>query len=1529
MPTGRSVSPFSDNVNEKTTIISASISCASSSPILFLIDTGADISVLHARILNSNSIINRNDIENLNSFSDGLVKTIGSISATIHAHGKSIIHKFLIVDSVRMNKYDAILGKDFLFHNKVLLDFRTGQLLIGDQAKIVNNIALKPIIKKNEKSQITKKEKKAISNNEPTRFGFDFFEDIEEINEINFCSEIATNDFVRNNYENDIINRASQPHVDVIFMCKNGKIYCNRNEINNENEINNTLNNINIDKSKQNEKRIASMRSNKNYSISLFSICNNKNKGSSNSHMLGITSSEANNKNGFLPTNFVYDQSMNDMHTKNLCLPKSLRVNLTNNETTINKQTNSCDQLVGKRRRPKHPLYRLREFCSSSLYTCNINTENANSCVIYLFDHISTFSQCVRKGTNMNVIIETLDVYNRVICELKKFFIRDSARKNLDINLFPSSLGKITIKFRDVFEKDISMKNILHYLYILKKEIILLSRFYNKTEPKQNEIITNENKCNPIYKAINTIYATKKYITIPARSRRIISVFVKTNNEQISLAQEIQMGVFTGNCIIKAENNIASICVLNATPTDISLNDIQLQLEPLENYDILNFEKVNMKESDRAKKIIELIDMNGLNETEKNELIKLINEYSSIFHLDGEPLSYTSALEYDVKMKPNSKPVCVKNYKLPLSQREEVNRQVQKLIKDGMVKPIISEYNSPMILVPKGKGNEKKWRLVFDFRRLNEEMEKEFTAMDTIPEILDKLGKSDYFSALDLSAGFNQIKTSPDAKKYLCFTHNNQQYGFERMPFGVANGPNTFNRLMRSIMVGIQDVTALIFIDDILVLGYDLESHIKNLRQVFDRLKQHNLKLKPDKLSMLRKETIFLGHLVKNGVIMPDPAKVEAIKKITSPKNVRDIRSVLGVFNFYFRFIKNFALLAKPLTMLLKKDAEFVWTDTHEQSLQALKIALIDKCLLYQVDPNKPYVVETDASGYAIGASLNQLQDNGQLHPVAFLSRTLNDSERRYTVSEREMLAIVYAIKYWRNYLMGYQFTVYCDHLPLKFLFSSKDSYNKLFRMKLFLANFDFVVLYKQGKSNIVPDFLSRYLSTNIDGQKPNTLSSNSQIRNNQNDQNISLHNKANELSTDQLYMHENGNNSNRTYDDDSIHVHVTTRRQASEQKQKEQTKKDEGETTLVYDEDLRLKTKTYDNYISYVAEKRIFNTKMIERPFSHNKIEKNTFKLSNTQSINDDTMNIEKLHEYLYIEKINEQMIFHLCILDRLSYDTLFVAWYTMYEYMIRNNIMHVCSIVNNKYFAPLDYAKAKQMLRYIFHGSSILITLYFDEIIELTDQKEIDDILYESHYSIIGGHCGIRRTLEKLKHKYFWKNMKNDIRKTIRSCDTCQRNKITKKTKMEMQIVPVQGSFGIRWHLDIVGPLPRTPRNYIYILTCLDELSRYVVAIPLEDQETHTIARAFVDNVILKYGSCKEILSDRGANFCSSLMKRVCKLLGIKDTHTTAYRPQSNGSLERFHRELKENLRNFVGNKPDSWDLSLQAAISHIIRA
>ena len=774
-------------------------------------------------------------------------------------------------------------------------------------------------------------------------------------------------------------------------------------------------------------------------------------------------------------------------------------------------------------------------------------------------------------------------------------------------------------------------------------------------------------------------------VTIPARSEKIVKFPTNETGTRLIESQELEPNIFCASSITQCKDNTFVCLLVNTSDREVEIKHLP-KLEPCPKLQICVTE--NKNDIDKRIQVLQQnLRLSHVKEGEL-ELRQICSEYNDVFKLPGDKLSSTSAIEHHIPTPSISKerPITLRNYRLPEQHREEVERQVEQMLKDEVITPSQSPWNFPILVVPKklDASGKRKWRICVDFRKLNDVTVGDSFPLPNIQDILDRLGRARYFSALDCASGYYQVPIATDDRSKTAFSTPTGHYEYLRMPFGLKSAPSTFQRLMNRVLMGQLQNHCFVYLDDVILFGETLQEHNERLREILERLRKHNLKIEPDKCEFLKTELQYLGHVVTTQGVKPDPLKVEAITKFPHPKSPTDVKSFLGLVGYYRKFIPKFSGIAKPLNELLKKDVPFHWSENQEKAFNELKEILISEPLLQYPDFTKSFVLTTDASGFAVGAILSQGPINHD-KPIAYASRTLNSAEQNYSVIEKELTAIVWACKHFRPYLLGRPFIIVTDHKPLVWMFNIKEPSSRLLRWRLLLEEFEFNIEHKAGKRNTNADALSR---------NPVVL------------------------------------------------------------------------TTLI---------------ASKEKQSRI----------------------------------IKEMHEF------------------------------------------------------PL------------------------------------------------GGHLGINRTYDRLKLYVTWPGMYQDVERFIKCCKICQENKIQGPyNKAPLQETDTQNEVWDKIYLDIVGPYPISEDGHKYVLTCQDNLSKYIIGIPMFNQTAEEVALHFLNSIILVYGIPQQIVTDQGTQFLSELFQRLCKLLRITKLNTTAYHPESNGALERTHRALTEYLRCFCAGDKSDWN-------------
>ena len=451
---------------------------------------------------------------------------------------------------------------------------------------------------------------------------------------------------------------------------------------------------------------------------------------------------------------------------------------------------------------------------------------------------------------------------------------------------------------------------------------------------------------------------------------------------------------------------------------------------------------------------------------------KILDDYQDVFPADlpkGLPPERPGDIK--INLQTGHKPVFRAPYRLSYQEETEVRARVQELLEAGFIQPSTSPWAAPVLFAKKSDGT---LRFCIDYRALNKQTIGNAYPIPLIDTLLDQLGEAKVFSKIDLRSGYYQVRVAQEDVHKTAFNTRYGHYEFTVMPFGLKNAPATFVQMMNDIFKDFLDIFVVVYLDDILIFSKDEKQHAEHLRMVLQRLQEHKLYAKRSKCSFFQRTLEFLGFTITPEGIVAEKTKVQAISDWPAPKNVSDLRSFLGMANYYRRFVRNFSKLALPLTELTKKDAPYIWAEDQQQALAALKAALTSAPVLRIPDPTKPFTLVCDASKYALGGVLMQDFGNG-LQPVGFESAKFSSAERNYIARDQEFLAIKHCVLKWRHHLHNNSTApvrIFTDHKNLQVV--KTDCSGRDLRWVLAMSPVEFDIIYMKGKDNVVADALSR-----------------------------------------------------------------------------------------------------------------------------------------------------------------------------------------------------------------------------------------------------------------------------------------------------------------------------------------------------------------------------------------------------------------------------------------------------------------------
>lgn len=455
------------------------------------------------------------------------------------------------------------------------------------------------------------------------------------------------------------------------------------------------------------------------------------------------------------------------------------------------------------------------------------------------------------------------------------------------------------------------------------------------------------------------------------------------------------------------------------------------------------------------------------------KLDSLLQKYAEVF---DDNLGTLKGLKAKIHVDPAVTPIFHRARSVPYALREKIELELERLQQSGTIQPVqYSHWATPIVPVMKPDGSV---RICGDYKQtVNKVSNLDAYPIPKIDDLYTKLAGGKTFSELDLSHAYEQMLLDEESKQYVTINTHKGLFQYNRLPYGVSSAPGIFQRTIDSLLQGIPHTGALL--DNVLVTGETEEEHLENLEKVFQRVAESGLRLKRSKCQLMKPSIQCLGHVVDEEGFHPVEAKVRAIRDAPEPSNVSELKSFLGMINFYGKFLPNLSTALEPLHRLLRKDYTWRWGKDQSNAFQTAKDLLQSANVLVHYDPLKELVVSCDASPYGIGAVISHVMEDGVERPIAYASRTLAKAEKGYAQIDKEGLAVVFAVKKFHQFLYGRHFKIYTDHKPLLGLFDTHRAIppmasSRIQRWALTLSAYEYDLIYRPGKENSNADALSR-----------------------------------------------------------------------------------------------------------------------------------------------------------------------------------------------------------------------------------------------------------------------------------------------------------------------------------------------------------------------------------------------------------------------------------------------------------------------
>ena len=930
-----------------------------------------------------------------------------------------------------------------------------------------------------------------------------------------------------------------------------------------------------------------------------------------------------------------------------------------------------------------------------------------------------------------------------------------------------------------------------------------------------------------------------------------------------------------------------------------------------------------------------------LNDEQKLSLRQLLDKYKNTFSASPMDLGRTDVLEHSIPTG-NARPIKLPPRRTPRAFVDQEDKIIQEQLDAGIIRKSYSPWSAPLVFVKKKDGST---RPCVDYRRLNDVTTKDAYPLPRVSDCLDSLEGAKYFCSVDMTQGFYQIQVrKKDIEKTAFCTSKNGLYEYVTMPMGLCGSPNSFQRCMELVFRGLQWRTLLIYLDDIICFGRTFKETLERLEEVLRRLQGANLKLKPKKCTLFQKEVSFLGYRVSADGISPQADKIECIKSIPEPRNLTDVRSFLGFLGYYRRFIKQFSARAAPLNRLMEAGQSFSWTDECRKSFLDLKAALVgDEVMAFPRFDEKGgiFILDTDSSDYAIGGCMSQMQwcDKAEAEvekPIAFASKSLDKSQRKYCTTRKKLLAVLTFVQQFRHYLLGRQFLIRTDHSSLRWLMSFKSPTDQMARWLEVLSQYDFKIVHRAGRLHINADFLSRICNPHeCDCYNKDTILENlpcggCKVCHKRHEQwsvlqdvddvvplfarNVS-YSGSNKLGTVSSKWLQNGilgifcalflviingivsGVSKLRYYLFLFCLYVARGMNflVPRPVRRLRPRKDVLTDRTIVEEIVSGEQTglNKDSSLSSVAgpdlsDKLPSDDNMLQYDQARAELKRSSLACYQPEQVRVLQMNdpeIGKVISWKTKSSIRPER-------DLVAGESPFVR--------------HLWLIWDQ--LTVLDGVLFKQWIS--CKGTQSYLQLVLPSILKR-------QVLESAHSAVSSGHLGVNKTTSKLQQSFYWHHLKESVKDFIQNCVTCGSRKRPGKAPKSPMIEYTVSYPMDRICTDILGPLPVCESSSSkYILCCQDSFTKFVECYAIPDQCSNTIADKIVFEFLSRYGCCLDIHSDRGSNYQSELFREVCRLLEIKQTRTSGFRPMANGMIEKFNSSLLNMISAYVDQNQRNWD-------------
>ena len=1018
--------------------------------------------------------------------------------------------------------------------------------------------------------------------------------------------------------------------------------------------------------------------------------------------------------------------------------------------------------------------------------------------------------------------------------------------------------------------------------------------------------------------------------------------------------QKLEQGTFVGEIMSVSADEINRFPVESTTPFAV----------PAEVQKAVKIPKLDEK---RRRRILKLANLSHLDPELKDKYTKLLLKNHACISIDEFDLGSCKKGAHSIPTKADSPPCYQKQFPLPIEHSKEIKRQILEWLKIGIIRPCESEYNSSLFLVKKKSPPAKPgdspqpqaFRVVQDLRALNKDTQPSNVRLPEIHECLDRIAgkKPTVFSSLDLRSGYFQLPISKESQEKTAFTcpSTGQQYCFNVTSQGLTSAPASFARVMKRIFskqVARNDLE--VYLDDILAYSKDHNEMLKTLDEAMKNLIESGMKINIEKCQFGIKKLTYLGFELDKDGYRPDPIKSEAITKVHEPSTLKGVRSFMGMANFYRLLIPKFSQLTKPLTKLTCKGA---WSGgalpkSAKEAFKKCQSLFTKRPFLHYPDFNLKFHLFVDASlgdqeeakeGGLAGCLVQYPNDDvtAKMRPIGFCSRGLQKHEKNYSAHLIETAGIIFAIEFFEKYLRT-KFVCHTDHKPLTTIKEGKVHKRTLERFREILADYDFTLEYEPGEK-IPSDFMSRHVKVfQFDIHSVNTIRDKLKSF----EKELAQGEKVPSFIKKDLDSAKNVIQSCATPTacvesaPAKLDKNLFTRAKeywgqaqaaAVLAMRAEETAQARSRPAHIVgapksDKEERIKTST--TALVSTAEAQIAQPVATEGVVANAKVEAPKHATTIAVKASHAAIKLPKTLKATFCDaKSKLQNLSKFCVYgvkasfnfldtatdknpDLLKHQQLTDPLVQAIKYFVTDKVLPVQRYRNIiKRFGPTCFEKKGiMMIKYARAG-------YPTRDLVIAPGERIANIIAEAHGSLLGGHDSLEKTVQRILTNYWFPGIYPEVQFFIENCPVCQRLK--KKSKVSNTLLkPLKQPDNIfeRVHIDLFGPL-KTPEGKAYISSKVDAFSKFAIFSVIPNKDAETVAKDFFENWIAIFGSPQVVISDRGTDFHTQTMQKVCDYLQIDKRVISTKHPQSNSQVELLNKKLAKYLMAMEKSGAKDW--------------